>query len=925
MVRSRKKEPSRPRSIGWNTTDEDEIQRRITRAREEAFDITSADGSKDPFSEWLVTGQSGMTYRVEIRSLAEAVNSCDCKDFQVNGLGTCKHIEAVLYKLRQEAPADTGRNRRIEIFLDRRDLNVKVDYPSQRGRPSRARKLVASYFDETGRLRGDPLQSMAALRQRLARESHQLRRQVRISGHLEEWLAQLQQAAEQREARRRFEEDLKQGRTSLDMVKLPLYPYQQEGMMHLAFTGRALLADEMGLGKTVQAIAGSELLDRLHGIEKVLVISPASLKTEWLEQISKFSDRKALIIQGMRQKRRQLYRQPAFFYLANYEQILHDKEFINEELKPDLIILDEAQRIKNWQTKTATAIKQLQSPYAFVLTGTPLENRIDEIYSIAQFLDPILFGPLFRFNREFHELDEKGRAVGYRNLDRLHERLRPVMLRRRKEEVEGELPPRSINNYFVPMTDAQLDQYREQETTVARLASLAKKRPLKKAERDRLMRALGCMRMACDTPYILDQSQRISPKLDELEKLLDDLLGEPQRKIIVFSEWERMLALLAERLEKSGIGHAWHTGRITQKRRRQEIERFRNSPDCRLFLATDSAATGLNLQVARTVINLDLPWNPAKLEQRIARAWRKHQKHPVTVINFISENTLEHRMLSVLKHKTALADEVIDGAGRVTAMEISGKESFMERLERLLAKPEPQPTPLERFAEKVMATHPESVTHLEQRGNLVLAVIERLDDELVGELDESFREQFGESQVHLEVLDQYTFDTLQRLTQDGLIQFTRPSKGPVYSVSDDERKAALEHQRRMVRRDKQLKTATEKLRMSQLLADGGFITEALVPMSEALNSSLAALAATSGIDVDDPPTIGQIGSLQTAHDLPPETIPTIAILRHESDGLGKQAAQELLASAREIANTTTKLTLAEEAPDRATNSSLINP
>lgn len=240
-------------------------------------------------------------------------------------------------------------------------------------------------------------------------------------------------------------------------------------------------------------------------------MSPASLKSEWLEQIGKFSEREALIIQGMRKHRYQLYQQPAFYYLANYEQILRDKDYINDEFKPDLIILDEAQRIKNWQTKTATAIKQLQSPYAFVLTGTPLENRIDEIYSIAQFLDPGLFGPLFHFNREFHEPDEKGQAVGYKNLDRLHERLRPIMLRRRKEDVEGELPERSVNNYFVHMSREQKEQYEEHEAVVARLSHLAKKRPLKKQERDRLMQALACMRMACDTPFILDQTTRLSP------------------------------------------------------------------------------------------------------------------------------------------------------------------------------------------------------------------------------------------------------------------------------------------------------------------------------------------------------------------------------------------------------------------------------
>ncbi len=206
----------------------------------------------------------------------------------------------------------------------------------------------------------------------------------------------------------------------------------------------------MGLGKTVQAIAACELLRRTRDIRRVLVISPASLKGEWEEQIGKFTDLPSHIIQGPRAKRLQQYEKSAFFFLANYEQIRPDVEEINTTLAPDVIILDEAQRIKNWQTKTATSVKRLQSPYAFVLTGTPVENRIDEIYSIAQFLDPQLFGPLFRFNRDFYQLDEKGRAIGYKNLDRLHERLQPILLRRRKEDVEGELPGPHGQHLFCP-------------------------------------------------------------------------------------------------------------------------------------------------------------------------------------------------------------------------------------------------------------------------------------------------------------------------------------------------------------------------------------------------------------------------------------------------------------------------------------------
>ena len=172
------------------------------------------------------------------------------------------------------------------------------------------------------------------------------------------------------------------------------------------------------------------------------------------------------------------YAMGSFFTLCNYEQVVADGRKMLDAVAPDVVILDEAQRIKNWQTKTATAVKYMESTYAFVLTGTPIENRIDEIHSIVQFLDPELLGPLFRFNREYYELDERGRPQGFRNFEGLADRISTVMLRRRKDDVETELPPLSAKTFFVPMTDAQTKVYGDYEYLARRLARQAEKRPL---------------------------------------------------------------------------------------------------------------------------------------------------------------------------------------------------------------------------------------------------------------------------------------------------------------------------------------------------------------------------------------------------------------------------------------------------------------
>jgi SNF2 family DNA or RNA helicase len=609
-ARARQVLDRKPRAQGWRSTDEEEVERRRQRAAAEPVDIEAAEARHLVFGTYQVGFPTGGLYRVEIRALSERVNSCSCPDHRINRLGTCKHVEAVLaWLLRRRrarprrgasAAAGSQRSGRVEIFLDRRleRPEIRVQWPAGGAPDTALRALLGPFLAAGGQLRRDPLTALPELARKLALASRRVQARVRLSRELQPWLEEERRKAARGVARSHFLAEVEAGRRSMDLLALPLYPYQREGMLHLAFTERALLADEMGLGKTAQAIAACELLRQIRGIERVLVVSPASLKAEWEEQIEKFSHLPARIIQGPRALRLRQYAPGVFFYLANYEQIRSDGEEIQRHLAPDVIVLDEAQRIKNWQSKTAQAVKRLHSPYAFVLTGTPIENRIDELYSLVQFLDPALLGPLFRFNREFYELDDRGRPSGLKNLDELHRRIAGILLRRRKDEVEDQLPGRTVNSYFLPMEPEQIVRYAEYEQWVAQLLAVAERRPLTPDEFDQLQSWLACMRMLCDTPYILDPDCRICPKLSELEEILAEQLAEPDTKILVFSEWERMLALVRELAEEMDVEFAWHTGSVPQQRRRREIRRFKDDRRCRLFLSTDSGGLGLNLQAA---------------------------------------------------------------------------------------------------------------------------------------------------------------------------------------------------------------------------------------------------------------------------------------------------------------------------------------
>jgi len=688
-------------------TDEQERDIRAKRAESKKAKVRKTHVAEDGFhGDYEVAGsRDGQWHQVQIRDLDGHHNTCSCQDFQTNRLGTCKHLERVkqtLIRRRKRAYAAAAKQGSpwVEIFVhpgeqDTASPSFCIRWPSKRR--TRLKKTLAPFFLADGRLLGPPAEALPALLRCIEAVPAAQRKQLRLSVDLPIWTERAKHLRRQSERASHFEADLKTGKRREQMLKgVTLYPYQIEGMRHLAFTGRAMLADEMGLGKTVQAIAAATLLRESGEVKRILVVAPASLKGEWHDQIHKFTGRTARILEGLRPKRLAVYAEtPApEILLAGYEQVRRDVEDINRLFQPDLVILDEAQRIKNWNTKTARELKRLKAPYAFVLTGTPLENRIEEVYSIVEFLDPQVFGSLHRFMRRFYHYSEQ-QLLPVR-LDELHARLRPLVLRRRKRDVEKDLPSRVNKTFKVTMTKEQEARYGEFEMRVAKLVAITKNRRLRPKEHQRLMQYLACMRMLCDTPAILDPNCRDCPKLEELDPLLIDLLADPDTKILIFSEWVRMLDLVAELADERGYGYAVHTGKVRIKKRREELRRFREDSDCRLLLLSESGGTGLNLQAANVVINLDLPWNPARLEQRIARAWRKRQARTVTVINFVTLNSIEERMLSKLALKSQLADAAMDGVFPEEGFTKKGSRSaFLERVTELVGEElagEPQET-----------------------------------------------------------------------------------------------------------------------------------------------------------------------------------------------------------------------------------------
>lgn len=844
--KSAKKKPNAipsPPANDWRTTDQDEIHRRIQRAIDEKHLIENLDPQHAVFSNFSVQSPSGMNYQVEIRDLKNRAFSCSCPDFRINGLGTCKHVEAALIWLKRRFKGDVriaekSGSSRIDIVPSENSLRIERNSAML---PSALR----AFFIADEIFHRDPTAALEKLRRNP---------KIRISQDVEPVLESRRRAEERVILRRDYETGVIEGRHPEHVTLCPLYPYQREGMLHLAFAERALLADEIGLGKTIQAIAACALLHHLGKAQRVLIVTPASLKSEWEEQIRKFTTLTQRLIFGARSARANYYadRNPPFFTIVNYEQVVSDSLDINAQLKPDIIVLDEAQRIKNWTTKTAQAVKRLESRYAFVLTGTPIENRIDELYSIVDFLDPTLLGPLFRFNRDFYQFDEKGRPSEYRDLPALRERVRPVLLRRRKHHVETELPERTDRNHFVQLTPAMRAEYDEYKQTVSQLVQKSLRRPLTKKESDLLMILLGIMRMICDSPSIIKNHDcQDCPKLDELARVLDECLSDPDVKVIVFSEWEGMLKKVRSWADKNSIGYAWHTGSVPQQKRRGEIISFREDSNCRLFLSTDSGGVGLNLQHASVVINCDLPWNPARLEQRIARAWRKHQRRPVTVVNLIAENTLEHAMLETLANKMSLAEGVLDGTEKSLseAKLKRGREANLARLQQILsivpdgkvAPKAPPSDPSLAFAERTAHVLGQSLLHCQeatlpgQTTPVILTVLR--DSTRAAAVSALFHEtDWRGNPPKLQIIDESTWSAIQQLATSGLITFnTRATR----SLTDNAPPQVPTLTAEQLQRITDLRNfAAKKEKVAQLLIDADLSDEA-EPHQKAAAKALA--------------------------------------------------------------------------------------
>ena len=622
-------------------------------AEKQYFAIDAVDPKHAPGEFRVSNNKTRRTYKVVYRGEDSPWNYCSCLDFKTSRLGTCKHLESLKLWLRKhpeyavsgELPSYTS------VYLsyrDKREVCIRLGDECR----EQFEALAERYFDDAGVLRRDCYNAFPEF----------LEAACAISSTFRCYDDALSYVIEVREAHHRNDIAQNMSDEELDhLLNTKLFPYQKDGVKFAFAKGRALIADEMGLGKTVQAIGAAELLRHHHFAESVLVVCPTSLKYQWKSEIERFTGADVLIVEGNAAKRAHMYGMPGTYKIVSYHSMANDVRYLGH-ISVDMVIMDEVQRLKNWDTIIAAAARRIDSHYVVALSGTPLENKIEEFYSVMELVDQYCLGPYYEFRHNCIVTDGTTKVVGYKNLNSVGRQAAERLIRRRKVDVALQLPERQDMTMLVTMTPQQMDIHEENKETVARLIhKWHHQHFLSESDRRRLLLCLNIMRMVSDSTYVLDQTTRHDVKIGEAMNIIDEMLQSGDSKVVVFSQWERMARLLAQDLDKRGVEHEFLHGGVPSHKRGMMTERFKNDAECRVFISTDAGSTGLNLQSASLIINLDLPWNPAVLEQRIGRIYRYGQKNGVQVINLVSKDTIEERMIDKLRFKQNMFSGVLDG------------------------------------------------------------------------------------------------------------------------------------------------------------------------------------------------------------------------------------------------------------------------
>ncbi len=435
-------------------------------------------------------------------------------------------------------------------------------------------------------------------------------------------------------------------------LKFPFepFPYQMEGIAFLFPRETAILADEMGLGKTMQAITTVRMLLMAGQLRNVLLVCPKPLVTNWVREFRQWAPEiPVTVIEGDATKRQWIWSQHAApVRIANYELLMRDKALLDDPATHfDLVVLDEAQRIKNRNSTTSQIVRALPRSRSWALTGTPIENSVEDLINIFEFLSP-------------------GYLRSEMNLKSIGAATRDHILRRTKDKVLTEMPPKMFRDEELELTSAQYDSYRTAEDDgVVQLSGLGETLTIQ-----HVFELVLRLKQICN----FDPATGASCKLERLEADMEEIAASGQ-KAIIFSQWVETLEKIAEPLQR--FGPMQYHGRIPSKKRDSVIAQFKEDRSKHLILMSYGAGSvGLNLQFCHYVFLFDRWWNPAVEDQAINRAHRIGVSAPVTVTRMMAADTIEQRIHEVLEQKRELFNQIFAEAGAPRSVGLTQEEIF---------------------------------------------------------------------------------------------------------------------------------------------------------------------------------------------------------------------------------------------------------
>lgn len=441
-------------------------------------------------------------------------------------------------------------------------------------------------------------------------------------------------------------------------LQADLRAYQHEGFVWLARLAEwgvgACLADDMGLGKTVQLLA--LLLQRAAGGAQ-LVVAPTSVTLNWQAEARRFAPHLKLHL--YQQARNLADLGPGDVVITSYGLLQQDSEAFAASHWHS-IVLDEAQAIKNAQTKRSQAVMALQADFRVIATGTPVENHLGELWNLFRFINPGLLGSQDSFNSRFTTPIEQGDAAARRALKTL---IQPFILRRLKSQVLDELPARTEITYKVPLSDEEFHLYEAlRQQAVSNVAEMA---PGTGKSFQILTEITRLRRFCCHPSLVVPESDLPGSKLQAFTAITEELLDNGH-KALVFSQYVDQLNIVRKWLDETGIAYQYLDGSVPAKERESRVNAFQAGAGEIFLISLKAGGSGLNLTAADYVIHLDPWWNPAVEDQASDRAYRIGQQRPVTIYRLVAENTIEEQIVALHSRKRDLADSLLEG-GEVSA------------------------------------------------------------------------------------------------------------------------------------------------------------------------------------------------------------------------------------------------------------------